>query len=64
MRLAEPTLKISPELPLSIRPCSARIVSWTWQKQRVCEPSPWISSVSPASAERTKRGMTIPYSPL
>ena len=65
MRSVEPTLKISPEIPVaSIRPASARTVSCTWQKQRVWLPSPWISSARPASAEATKRGMTMPYWPL
>ena len=45
-------------------PLSARIVSCTWQNERVCVPSPWISRGSPASARPTKRGMTIPYWPL
>src|SRR6266536_759016 len=50
-RSVEPTLRISPETSrASIRPASARIVSWTWQKQRVCVPSPWISIARPATA--------------
>ena len=43
---------------------SARIVSCTWQKQRVCVPSPWISSGAPGERRRTKRGTTMPYCPL
>ncbi len=39
-------------------------MSCTWQKQRVCVPSPWISSGRPASAADTKVGMTMPYCPL
>jgi hypothetical protein len=40
---------------------SALIVSDTWQKQRVCVPSPWIWIGRPASACSTNVGMTIPY---
>ena len=60
-RSEEPTLKISPESSrASIRPVSARIVSATWQNERVCVPSPCTSIGSPASALSTKRGITIP----
>ncbi len=65
IRPVEPTLKISPEIDRSsISPFSARIVSETWQNERVCVPSPWISSGPPESACCTKRGITIPYWPL
>ncbi len=64
-RSEEPTLKISPDRPgASSSPLSARIVSETWQNERVCVPSPCTSIGSPASALRTKRGITIPYWPL
>ena len=63
-RSADPTLKISPEISrASMSPYTAWIVSRTWQNDRVCVPSPWISSGSPATARPTKRGMTIPYWP-
>ena len=65
IRSVEPTLKTSPETERSsMSPFKARIVSATWQKHRVCLPSPWISSGSSFSAFWTKRGMTIPYWPL
>jgi hypothetical protein len=61
MRSDEPTLKISPESSrVSIRPASARIVSATWQNERVCVPSPCTSIGSFARARSTKRGITIP----
>ena len=44
-RSAEPMLKISPAISLlSISPATARIVSCTWQNERVCIPSPCTSS--------------------
>ncbi len=49
---------------MSISPFSARIVSETWQKQRVCVPSPWISSGGRRRHSLTKLGTTIPYWPL
>src|SRR5581483_3935564 len=61
-RSGEPTLKISPESErVSIRSRTARIVSCTWQNERVWVPSPCTSSGSPASAWPTKRGITMPY---
>ncbi len=61
IRSEEPTLKISPEISrASITPVSARTVSATWQKERVCVPSPCTSRGSPASARSTKRGITMP----
>ena len=63
-RSAEPTLKIWPEMCVAlISPATARIVSWTWQNERVCIPSPCTSSALPVSARSTKRGITIPYWP-
>ena len=35
-------------------------MSATWQNERVCVPSPWTSSGSPASALPTKRGIDHP----
>ena len=62
IRFGEPTLKISPVIERSsMSAVSARTVSATWQKQRVCVPSPWISSGPPDNARSTKRGTTIPY---
>ena len=43
---------------------SAPTTSATWVKARDCVPSPNTVIGSPASAWRTKFGMTIPYCPV
>ena len=47
-----------------MRPMNARTTSLTCVKQRDCVPSPYTVMGSPASAWRTKFGMTIPYMPV
>ena len=56
IRFGEPTLKISPRRRRRPSgPASARIVSWTWQKHRVCVAVAVDLERPPASARCTKR---------
>ena len=55
----------SPTAPGSASSASmARTTSRTWQKQRVCRPSPNTVMGCPDNACATKFGMTMPYWPV
>ena len=61
IELATTLPSASPSRPATIRVTVSDDVA---EVDRVCVPSPWISSGSPARAAWTKRGITIPYWPL